>query len=131
MPNIKQVSSVHHSKEANRNEIMKLLAIFLLQGLHQKPNNSYFSWRKILDLFSERRYHLLLKFLHFVGYESYDGVTCGSKRLYKLKPILDHLNAKFRSVCTAECDVSVDECLMWQGHCYGRYKFLQNMLDLV
>jgi hypothetical protein len=28
--------------------------------------------------------------------------------LYKLKPILDHLNVKFRSVYTPECDVSVD-----------------------
>jgi hypothetical protein len=33
-------------------------------------------------------------------------------RLYKLKPILYHLNAKFRSVHTPECDVSVEEYLM-------------------
>jgi hypothetical protein len=103
---------------------MKLLAFFLLQGLHQKPNNSsYFPWRKILEmptflgLFSERRFHLLLKFPHFVDNESYDEAICGSKRLYKLKPILDNLNAKFRSICTSECDVSVDESLMmWKGH---------------
>jgi hypothetical protein len=37
-------------------------------------------------------------------------------RLYKLKHVLNHLNAKFRSVYTPECDVSVAESLMmWKG----------------
>jgi hypothetical protein len=103
MPNLKIKSRTHHWKEMNRIGIMKLLAFFLLQGLHQKLDNmSYFC----------QRFHLLLKFLHFVDNNSYDVATCGSKRLYKLKPILDHLNAIFRSVHTTECDVSVDESLM-------------------
>jgi hypothetical protein len=39
-----------------------------------------------------------------------------SRRLYKLKPILDYLNDRFRSVYTPECEVSVDELLMmWKG----------------
>jgi hypothetical protein len=62
-------------------------------------------------------YYLLFKCLHFVDNESYDEATCGSKRLYILKPILDHLNAKIRSVYAPECDVSVDEFLMmWKVH---------------
>jgi hypothetical protein len=65
-----------------------------------------------LELFSERRYHHLLKFLQFADNKSYDEATCGSERLHKLKPILYHLNVEFRSVYTPECDVSVDECLM-------------------
>jgi hypothetical protein len=83
---------------------------------------SYFNQQKILEtpifleLFRERRFHLLLKFLHFVGNENYDEATCTSKRLHKLKPILDHGNAKFRSLYTPECDMSVDESLMmWKG----------------
>jgi hypothetical protein len=46
-----------------------------------------------LDLCSERRFHLLLNFFffHFVGNNSYDEATCSSKRLYKLKPMLDHI----------------------------------------
>jgi hypothetical protein len=70
-PNLKLRSRTHHWKKTNRNELMKLLAFF-----QQKPDNkSYFSWRKILktpiflDLFSERRFHLLLKF-HFVDDEN-------------------------------------------------------------
>jgi hypothetical protein len=56
--------------------MMMLLAIFLLQGLHQKPDKkSYSSWKKILeisiflDLFSERRFRLLLKLHHSVDNE--------------------------------------------------------------
>jgi hypothetical protein len=49
MPNLKLRYTTHHWKETNRYEIMKLLAFFLLQGLHQKPDNmSYFSQKKIL-----------------------------------------------------------------------------------
>jgi hypothetical protein len=67
-------------------------------------------------MFSERRFHLLLELRHFVGNESYDEAKCDSKRLYKLNRILDLLNAIFRSVYTAECDVSVGESLMtWKG----------------
>jgi hypothetical protein len=93
---------------------MKLLAFFLLQGLHQKPDNkSYFCRREILEtleLFSERRFHLLLKFLNFVDNKTYDEATCGSERLSQI--ILYHLNAKFRSVYTPKCYVSADESMM-------------------
>jgi hypothetical protein len=51
---------------------MNLLPFFLLKGLHQKlDNKGYFPTRKILessmflDLFNERTFHILLKFLHF------------------------------------------------------------------
>jgi hypothetical protein len=68
-----------------------------------------------VDLFSEK-FCLVLKFLHILANQSYNEATCGFKRLYKLKPILVHLNAKFRRVYTPECDVSVDESLMmWKG----------------
>jgi hypothetical protein len=104
-PNLKLKSRTQCWNEMNRTEIMKSLAFFLLQELHQEPDNkSYFCWRRILEmpvfleLFSERRFHLLLKYLHFVDNKSYNEATCGSKRLYKLNPILDHLNDKFRNV---------------------------------
>jgi hypothetical protein len=73
MPNLKIRSKVLQWKNTNREEIMKLLEFLLLQGTEQKPDNkSYFSMRKTLEthifseLFTERRFHLLLKFLHFV-----------------------------------------------------------------
>jgi hypothetical protein len=69
-----------------------------------------------LALFAERRFHLLLKFLHFIDNEHYEEATCSSRRLYKLKPIPDHLSDRFRSVITSECEVSMDESLVtWKG----------------
>jgi hypothetical protein len=88
MSDLKLKSRTHRWKETNTVEIMKLLAFFL------KPDyRSYFCRRKILEtpifleLFSEGRFQLLLKFLHFVDSESYIEVTRGSKRLYKLRPL--------------------------------------------
>jgi hypothetical protein len=54
----------------------------------------------------------------------YIEATCGSKRSYKLKPKLEHLNAKFRSVYTQEC-----EPLMICGRdvCCRRYTTLNYM----
>jgi hypothetical protein len=91
---------------------MKLPAYFLLQGRHQKSDNkSYFARSKILEILifleplTKRRY-LLLKFLHhFVYNKGCDEPNCGSKRLYKMKPILDHLNAKLMSEYTPDHDV--------------------------
>jgi hypothetical protein len=75
-------SGIHHWNDTNREEIMELLAFLLIQEIDQKPdNNICFSKRKILDtvifseLFTEGRFHLLLKFLHFVGNECYDEAT--------------------------------------------------------
>jgi hypothetical protein len=73
------------------------------------------------EIFTERRFHILPKFLHFVDNEHYEEATCSSRRLYKLKPALDHLNDGFRSVYTPECEVSVDESLMtWKGRLSGK-----------
>jgi hypothetical protein len=101
MFNLNLQSRIYHWKETNRNKIM---AFFLLQELHhQLDTKSCFSWRKILEspiflgLFSKRRF-LLLKVLCFADKESYDEAICGSKRLYKLKHILAHLHARFRSL---------------------------------
>jgi hypothetical protein len=67
---LKLKSGVHHWNDASRGEIMKSLALILLQGLHQKPDNkSCFSRRKIvetsmfLELFTEKMFCHLLKFL--------------------------------------------------------------------
>jgi hypothetical protein len=76
---LKLRSRTCHWKETNRNETAKFPAFFLLQVPHQTPDiKRYFSWKKILetpmflDLYSEKRFHLLPKFIHFVDDKSYD-----------------------------------------------------------
>jgi hypothetical protein len=102
---------------------VKLLAFILLQALRQKSvNKSRFSRRKILEtpifleLCTERSFHLLLKFLHFIDNKTYSELPAVPEDCIKVKPILHHLNDKFRSVYTPECDVLVDKSLMmWKG----------------
>jgi hypothetical protein len=86
----------------NGNEIMKLLACFPVTRTSPSPGyqDQFFQENNsgipiFLDLFSERRF-LLLEFLCFVDDD--DEAIYSSKRFYKLKPILDHLHAKLRSV---------------------------------
>jgi hypothetical protein len=66
-----------HWNKTNRNEIMKLLAFFLLQELHQKlDNKSYFSQRNILEM------PIFLDLFN----ESYDEATCSSKYCINSNP---------------------------------------------
>jgi hypothetical protein len=63
----------------NRIEIIKWHS-FCYKDFTRNRIMSYFYQRKILETpFSERRFHLLYKFLHFVDNESYDEATFGSK----------------------------------------------------
>jgi hypothetical protein len=89
MPILKLRSRTGDWKETNRIEIMKLLTLFLLQGLRLKADNkSYFSRSKILEtliflgLSSERRFHLQLKFPQFVDNEN--GMSWNMLQLRKL-----------------------------------------------
>jgi hypothetical protein len=83
---------------------------FATRNWPKNDNKSYFSKRKILEtpvfleLFTERRFHLLLKFSHFVDNENYEEATCSSRRLYKQKSVLDSLNDRFRNVYALECE---------------------------
>jgi hypothetical protein len=45
-----------------------------------------------LELFTNRKFHLLYKLFHYANNEGHDEVTCSSNRLYKLKPVVYHLN---------------------------------------
>ena len=86
---------------------MILVAFFLLQILHYKPDNkSYFLKRKVLvspiflELFKEKKFHLLPKFLHLVDNKAYNENTPGTRRPYKLKSI-KMKNSKLSTLHTA------------------------------
>jgi hypothetical protein len=93
-----------------------------LQGIAQKSENGkYFSKRESMltpyfsQIITEKRFHLLLKFLQFADNSKFDP-DHHHKKLYKIQPILDHLKSKFSSVCTPEQNICVDESLLlWKG----------------
>jgi hypothetical protein len=108
--------------DINANEMKTLTGFFILQGIVQKSENvMYFSTREITvtpyfqQVSAEKRFHLLLKFLHFLDTSKFDPDQ-HHKKLYKFQPVLNHLKSKFSSVCTSEQNICVNESLLlWNG----------------
>jgi hypothetical protein len=62
---------------------------------------------------SEKRFFILLKLLHFAVSEAYCGQV--SLKIYKMKPVFDHL-VKFSESYVPEDHLSIDESLLlWKG----------------
>ena len=110
------------------NEIYTVLGLFLLMGIVQKPTvRSYFSKKKIIstpsfsEVISRERFELICKFLHFVDNESF--VTYqGPSKLFKIFPVLCHLNSKFQTLYLPMQNIAIDESLtLWKG----RLSFVQ------
>jgi len=121
-PNLKPQFRARSWMDTNPTEMKTLIGFLILQGIVQKPENGlYFSKRESIvtpyfsQIMTEKRFHLLLKFLHFADNSKFDPDQ-RKKKLYKIQPILDHLKSKFSSVYTPERSICVDESLiLWKG----------------
>jgi len=77
-PNLKPRSQARSWVDTNPIEMKTLIGLLILQGIVQKPENGmYFSKREsiVTSYFSqmtEKRFHLLLKFLHFADNSKFD-----------------------------------------------------------
>lgn len=119
---IKNQSRVKKWTATNANEIRTLLALFIIQGICIKPEYKlYFTKRESIEtpffsrIISEKRFHLLLKFLHFVNNKEFDA-NSPNRRLFKIQPILDYLKEKFMSIYVPNQKISIDESLIgWKG----------------
>ncbi|RVE46171.1 hypothetical protein evm_009175 [Chilo suppressalis] len=102
----------------DRQEMISLLSIFILQGLYPLPNEeSYFSFNGFgtMPYFSKimpyNRYLLLNSMLHFAN----NDLSIKTK-LFKIQPIIDYFNKKFSSLFYPHQEVAIDESLLkWQG----------------
>ena len=120
---LKERSRAKEWKETDAKEIKVFLALLLMQGIVYKPDiEQYFSKRPSLytpffrDVMDKDRFILLSKFLHFANNEGYDPDGPIPRKLYKLWPILEHMNKRFSEVYKPERDVAVDESLLlWKG----------------
>nr|CAH7715063.1 unnamed protein product [Callosobruchus chinensis] len=120
--NIKPHSRVRKWKQTDKNEIRILIGLLILQGICPKPEfKMYFSRRHsietpfFLEVMSEKRFHLLLKFLHFVDNSTISEKT-KCRKLAKILPVLNYLRDKFMTTYVPERDVSIDESLIgWKG----------------
>jgi len=121
-PILKPRSRARSWMDTNATEMKTLLGLLILQAIVQKPENGmYFSKRESIvtpyfsQIMTEKRFHLLLNFLHFANNSKFDPDQ-HQKKLYKIQPILDHLKSKISSVYTQERSICVDESLLlWKG----------------
>jgi len=90
--------------DTNPTELKTLIGLLILQGIVQKPENGmYFSKTENFasPYFSqdetEKRFHHLLKCLHFADNSKFDPDQY-HKKLYIIQLVLDHPKPKFSSV---------------------------------
>ncbi|KAM4723160.1 piggyBac transposable element-derived protein 4-like [Rhinophrynus dorsalis] len=106
--------------ETNLCEIKKFLGLTLQMGIVRKPNIcSYWSTQHTQTtpifpaMMSRDRFLLMQRFLHYndnaaalpQDHPKYD-------RLYKMRPVIDHLAARFQAVYTPGQNIAVDEPLL-------------------
>lgn len=111
-------------KDTTTDELKIFLGIQIWMGLVQMPSVTSYWCKNILysneikSLMSRNRFELLLSHWHFADNQSTDT----SHRLYKIKPLLNHISQKFQNAVTPSRNVCVDETLV---PFRGRLSFLQ------
>ena len=102
----------------------KFLGSLFLMGIIHKPAICMY-WSKaplfctpiFSAIMSRNRFQLLLKFLLFNDNSNMPAPNDPSPyKLFKLRPLLDHLFEKFQEVYVPACNISIDESLLlWKG----------------
>ena len=121
---VKPSSRVHKWTPTNVPEMKAFLGICLLMGIIKKPDiNSYWCTDPLTRTpvfpaaMPRDRYILLLKFWHFNDNRDMPPANePGRDRLFKIRPLLDHLFELFQAVMEPGRDIAIDESLMlWKG----------------
>ncbi|XP_037867130.1 piggyBac transposable element-derived protein 4 isoform X8 [Bombyx mori] len=112
--------------DTNVNELYTYFAIVLAMGVVIKTRLTEY-WNTSNDIFSTPgfstemsydRFHLLSACLHFNNNKDCNSalLTRPQAKLFKIKPIIDHLNRKFSELYSLSQNVALDESLtMWKG----------------
>ena len=120
----KQFTRLKKWREADSPEMKKFIGLVLLTGLVTKPSiESYWSTLPILytPIFSQimprNRFQALLRFWHCNDNSHEPARNSPNRdRLFKIRPLVTHLQEKFQLVYTPDKFVAVDESLLlWKG----------------
>ena len=96
-------------------EKRKFLAFHLLTGIIRKPEISqYWSTDPLLvtpifNIMSRNRYQSIMEFLHFNDNTFYDAADPDRDRLFKARPLTEHLVKRFKEVYIPSREISIDE----------------------
>ncbi|KAK7095548.1 hypothetical protein V1264_006938 [Littorina saxatilis] len=123
-PNLPEFSRANKWEPVDAAEMKQFLALVLLMGIVRLPAIELYWSRKVLyripvfsSVMTRNRFQIILQFLHFhdntkmplPNDPEYD-------RLYKIRPVLDHLHERFQEVYEPRQAVCVDESLLlWKG----------------
>jgi hypothetical protein len=93
-------------KPVTEGEIYVVLGLFMLMGIIQKPTQrSYFTTKRVIS--TRDRLQVFCKFLHFADNESFNNFQ-GPKKLFKIFPVMSHLNNRFQELYLPIRDISID-----------------------
>jgi hypothetical protein len=89
----------------------------MVMGIIQKPTlMSYFTTKRVIstpgftDIMTREKLELICKFLHFTYNESISNFE-GPEKLFKIFPVISHLNNRFQELYLPNQDISIDESL--------------------
>lgn len=128
-PQLPPHSRVHRWVDTNEEEMKKFLGLVFLMGVIHKPQIEMYWSTDVLyatPLFSaimpRNRFELLLKFFHLNDNTNEPNRQDPHRdRLFKLRPLIDHLFEHFQLAYTPGPSVAVDETLLlWKGRLHFR-----------
>jgi len=107
-------------KSTTNEEMLKFLGVIIEMELVQMPEIDYYGSKSklfgsevIQNTMSRDRFELLLKFYHFSNNQE---ELADQDRLFKLRPLLDLLEASFKSIYIPGSIISIDETMVsWKG----------------
>ena len=123
-PNLPRHSRYRSWHDTNPSEMRQFLGLLLLTGIIQKPSLHHYWSIDVLyetpifrSIMTRNRFQNLLKFFHLNdNAQAPNPADPNRDRLYKLRPLIDHLFEKFQTIYTPQQNMSVDESLLlWKG----------------
>ena len=119
-------------------ELYVHFALQMLIVIIQKPllksyftKKSYLGHSSFYKTISQDRFKIKNKFLHFSDNSQLEHYE-GNKKLFKIDPVMKHLNYKYKSSYKMGENRSVDESLtLWKLRLAIKHTFLSRLLNLV
>ncbi|GBN36326.1 PiggyBac transposable element-derived protein 4 [Araneus ventricosus] len=106
-------------KDVTSEELKRFISLLILQGIVQKPTEKWFwSKRPILctpffgNVMNEKRYSLIMKFLHFQSSNDSEDESPSNNKLKKIGKFHSMLMQRFQSTYIPKQDISIDESLI-------------------
>lgn len=127
---VKSKSRLKNWSDTNSDEMYKYFGLIICMGLVRIPSvvlywskNDLYHNKFICSKMTRDRFLLLLQHIHFNNNEN---LNASNDRLFRIRPILDHLNDKFQSILTPGKNLVIDESMIpWRGR-LGMRQYIKN-----